>query len=946
MAVPYRRTLFFLFWASGLSGLTYEVIWTRMLTLIFGNTVYATATVLSVFMAGLALGSFYFGRFIDHRRDVLKIYAYLELGLGVYALLLPSILPQFTPLYTWIYREFGASYFSLSVVRFVLSFLALLIPTTLMGATLPVLSRYFIRSRGAVGRDVGLLYGLNTFGAVVGCFGAGFIFIFAIGVHKTAYMAAAINLLVGIATWVIQRRTAETELEQRRAEAKSKKKGKTVRSRKVLRLVLVGFGLSGLTALAYEVFWMRSLIAAMITDTYAFSAMLTTMLLGIALGSLIYSKFLDRPDNLLLKFGLLEIGIGLSAVILMWFLPKLGPLDVKIWDWAGAKATWSLGVGLYFLDTFTIMLIPALLMGMTFPLVSRIYTTNIERRGTSIGRIYAVNTLGAIFGSIVAGFVLIPTVGVIKGIIIMSFINLFVGSMIILSATQLTHATKRTLVVSFGALLLFVAVLLPKDIVARVFAQRRPGFQLIHIREGVTTTVTIYQHLQNLEKEIGANGYCVAGTNYMLRTTQKIQGHFPLLFHPDPQTVLTVGFGSGETAWTISQHGVKEIHAAEISPEVIEVSSKYFTETNHHITNNPILTVIIMDGKNYVLMTDKTYDVIMNDSIHPGLSGNGSLYTKEYFETCKAHLNPGGIMSSWIPLFQMSELDFRVLLKTFREVFPFTSVWFGNNCLNRHALLVGSPDPDFKIDFKLLEERMVDPAIQSSLKYIHIENAYDVLDCFVMGPQTVASYVGDAPLNTDDNAYLEFSTPRCPDSKYIWWQKIALFKEKRESVYPYLTNVGVSPEAQAQVQTTLQKYFDSTGFLLQGIMDKLKNNDSQAVSNYRKALLLNPDHRGIKRLIGNIVDFGLVPKPKTALEYLNNARLSYYKCDYEDSIELIKKALAIDSTLATAHFALGLNYQDLGLTDQACEAYKTSLTLDPELKLAKERLQQLSSGEK
>jgi spermidine synthase len=614
---------------------------------------------------------------------------------------------------------------------------------------------------------------------------------------------------------------------------------------------------------------------------------------------------------------------------------------VKILDWAGSPTAWFFDILLYFLDTFLVMLIPSLLMGMTFPLVSRIYTTNIDRRGTSIGRIYSVNTLGAIFGSLLAGFILIPTVGVIKGIIIMSFINLFVGSVIILVATQLSYSRKRNLIVGFGALLLLVVVLLPKDIMTRVFAYRKPGFKLIYIREGVTTTTTVYQDIQNLEKEIGANGYPVAGTNFMLRTTQKIQGHFPVLFHPDPQTVLTVGFGSGETAWTISLHNVKEINAVEISPEVIEASEKYFTEINHNIMKNPILTVIIMDGKNYVLMTKKRYDVIMNDSIHPGLSGNGSLYTKEYFEACRDLLNPNGIMSSWIPLFQMSDLDFRVLLKTFSEVFPFTSVWFGNNCLNRHALLIGSPNPDFKIDFSLLKKRMADLNIRKSLKEINIESEYDVLDCFVMGPQTIDRYVGDAPLNTDDNPYLEFSTPRSPDSKYIWWQKISLFKEMRENVYPYLTNVGVSPEAKAQVQTQLKKYFNSTAFLLQGLMDKLKGNDSKAITNYRKALLLNPDHGGIKRLISSIVDSRLVAKPKTASEYLNNAQMYYYKSDYKHSIELLQKALDLDSTLAIAYFALGLNYQEMGSLDKAYEAYKKSLVFDSNLEFAKKRLQEL-----
>lgn len=220
MNLPYRRTLFFLFWASGVIGLTYEVIWTRMLNLVFGNTVYATATVLTAFMAGLAIGSFAFGRFVDRRQDPLRVYAFLEIGLGFYAFLLP----QLTPLYKWIYQSFGATYYVLSLVRFVISCLLLLLPTILMGGTLPVMSRHFIRSRGTVGKDVGLLYGFNTFGAVVGCFWAGFIFIFTFGTQATAFLAAAINILVGFGALMIYTQSTPLPIQEEKNRTKPKKK--------------------------------------------------------------------------------------------------------------------------------------------------------------------------------------------------------------------------------------------------------------------------------------------------------------------------------------------------------------------------------------------------------------------------------------------------------------------------------------------------------------------------------------------------------------------------------------------------------------------------------------------------------------------------------------------------------------------------------------------------
>ena len=937
--VPYRKILFVLFLASGMCGLIYEVVWMRMLTVVFGNTVLATSTVLAVFMAGLALGSYSFGRIVDRRGDVLRLYAFLELGIGAYALILPLLLSAVTPLYVWIYRTYGTGHDVLGMIRFVVSFGLLLLPTICMGATLPVLTRYFIMSRNRIGKDVGLLYGLNTFGAVIGCFAAGFILIERLGVRQTVCCAAAINILIGI--FVLFLRTRERGTGTSGEVIHEEKTPGRVSSSGTLMFVLIGFALSGLAALAYEVLWTRSLVYVMATDTYSFSAMLTTFLFGLAVGSLIASRFADRKVNLILAFGLLEVAIGLLAVVGIPIMAVLMGLNEHMWRAGSFEAGWTLRAEIYFVDTFLVMFLPATLMGMTFPLVTKIFTPDIQKRGRSIGSVYAANTVGAIGGSFAGGFILIPFLGIQRSIALAASLNGLVGiGLLLLSKDRKLKFVKMAAI--FAAVVIIVAAFsLPHDIISKLFAEKKKGFDLVYFREGITTTTTVHEDTLTGELLLATNGISVAGTDFMLTTTQRIQGHLPLLLHKKPRTVLTVGFGSGETSWVITTHGVEKVDCVEISPEVVE-AARFFTEINHNILDNPIFTPIIMDGKNYVLMTETYYDVIMNDSIHPALAGNGSLYAKEYFTTCRDRLKPGGLMSSWIPLFGLSELDFKILLKTFQDVFPFTTLWYGTNCLNRHALLVGSSDPRFQIDLNTFSEPLADPVIQGNLGEIGLGDMFAVLSSFVMGPETIASYVGNAPLNTDNMPILEFSTPKTPDSRAVWRQKLLLLSQLRESVVPFLKTDELSSEE--QIPRILTDNFEATGHVIQGWIKDLEGDREGAVRRFQQALKLDPNRKGVSRYVRQYYEPLLNPLPASARELVNNAKIYYQMGEYERSIEMFRETLDLDPESGVAYYGLGMNYEALSDTSRAIEMYKKSLEIDPEVKIVQQRLRDLTSG--
>ena len=427
------------FFASGAAGLVHEIAWSRLLRLVMGNTTFTITTVLCAFMGGLALGSYWGGRIIDRRNDPLRVFAILECTIAIYCLILPLLIDIAEPLYRIVYQSYQqtqTTFYVLSLIRFAICGALLLIPATFMGATLPVLSRFFVQSSDRVGLSVGTLYAINTFGAVLGVAMTGFVLIPALGVTKTIYLACTLNALVGIIGYWLHRQTLswakKTHATQTPASTTQVDPPDfTSRyGRHALTILLIGYGVSGFAALAYEVAWSRILSMMIGSSVYAFSMMLTAFILGLALGSMIFARFVDRLKDPMFTLAIIEVGIGLSALAVV---PVFGELPFwvthmlsRIGDsfWLRQWSQFGLVIG--------IMLVPTILMGAAFPLASRIMIQSSSTVGRSIGSLYGCNTLGSILGTFLAGFVLIPSLGLQDTILLAVTANVMVGCAFIL----------------------------------------------------------------------------------------------------------------------------------------------------------------------------------------------------------------------------------------------------------------------------------------------------------------------------------------------------------------------------------------------------------------------------------------------------------------------------------------------------------------------------------
>ena len=953
-----------LFFLSGACGLIYEVAWMRMLRIVFGNTTFAVATILTSFMAGLALGSFFFGRFTDSHRYPLMIYGFQEVGIGLFALLYPLILPVLTSAYIPLYQQLTDSFYVFTLLRFVICFFVLIIPTFLMGGTLPVIGKLFINTYSRIGWGVGSLYGINTLGGVVGCLLAGFILLSQMGVKEATYLAAALNLFIGACAFLLYRTYDQRKVKSKANEDPEVAKGEGKAdgfSPAVLYTVVFIYFLSGFCSLAYEVLWTRILVFFLGSTVYAFTIMLTTFLCGISLGSVVFSFIADRFRFSISTLGILEILIGvLGAASLIQFGLLHGVIDRLL------GTSWESWVGAVFVGCFFVMFVPTFLMGMTFTLISKLYIKGLHTIGRGIGTLYSINTVGCIFGSFAAGFIIIPLLGITRAVVLIAMTNVAIGVVGVL-VDPVTRKRTRWLAATGGIIVAALTLgVVPFDKPAFLYRSslKKLG-KLLYSKEGATATVTVHQssvdpYTAQKVKTVYIDGVNVAGTSQMLRTTQKLQAHLPIVLFKasakrDPENVFIVGFGSGNSSYEVSLHEGVNVYCGELVADLSKTAT-YFVDMNHNIISNPRFQMLVGDARTTLLASTRHYDLIESDSIHPEI--NFDLYTEEYFRICRSKLAPNGMVSSWLPLFKLSDRDFRTILKTFQTVFPHASLWYAPVYANDHALLIGSLN-ELKIDFMKLQQVLANEKISSSLEEVGLDDIFTLLSCFVMGEEDIARYVEGSPSNTANHPYIAFYAPK---SSRINRESLESICSLRSSVYPLLFNMGDEKDA---IQAALDRRFGSTGHVMRGIGKQWFGGYDAAIKEYRQALQINPRDGNVENLLRQALhdDFILkgsyykekgdyqraVSMFKSALRQNprslwghNNLAAVYNNMEYyEGAIRESLEAIRIDPSCALSHYNLAFAYGSTGLLDKCRDSLEETLRIDPDMQAARDELKRL-----
>ena len=744
-----------------------------MLGLVFGATTLAVSTVLVAFMGGLALGSALAGRLGARIQRPLRVYGLFEIGIALYALAIPLLFALTDHAYVFIWQTFGGSFLVFSLLRFVLSSIVLLIPTTLMGATLPVLSAALLRSLSVPNAAITRLYTRNLIGAIGGSLLAGFVLLPALGVRWSIYFASIINVVIGVVAIIADRRvrTVETETATDTVEAEPE----TTASDKNFWF-LVAFA-SGFVTFSTQVAWNRILTMIVGSSTYAFSVTVALFLLGLSTGAFLVARLKFKAG---LRRAVIAVQL-LTVVSLVLSLTVINKIPILLIT-AGQRLqinTWSGLLTLQIVCIGFLVLLPAFLMGMVMPLVL-VWAGDRSKGGSVrlVGRAYAVNTIGAIAGAFGGGFILIPTVGTRSTILIAAAMCLIVAA-VSFQPKKGDRDIRRALAIGATVPAIFIIfVIAPRlrldvlsvgayDSLVRVIAKTRgsvadsagersgPGeHKLLMYEEGPTSTVTVRRDWDVTSMAI--NGRTNASDREDM-PTQVMLGQLPLLLAPNNKNGLIVGFASGVSVGAMLQSPIESLECVELERETI-AGSRFFEHVNNRPLTDPRLRLIIDDARTYLRVTPKRYDMIVSEPSHPWVPGVANLFTQEFFEMGRNRLSDGGVFVQWVQIYQLSTDSLRTVLATFHKVFPHVLVFRVEGATKgKDLLLLGSQTP---VNLDRLAERISDQKMATELARVNIRTADDVRGWFVCDETRLGPAVAGAVINTDDNMHVETTVPK------------------------------------------------------------------------------------------------------------------------------------------------------------------------------------------
>lgn len=733
-----------LLFASGIAGLIYQIVWIRQLSLVVGVDVHAVTTAVSAFFAGLALGGWLFGRIADRHGNALRLYAWLELAVLVLGIGATVALAHAAAPFAWLEQRAGLLAWALPLVL-------VMLPAAAMGGTLPVLMRALAPVMGRVGVQGGRLYAANTAGAIVGTLLAGFVLGPLLGMLGSAMVAGALNGAAALVAWWLASRTPAALADQAARPRDVAVAGDVVNG----RLALVLYAAAGGIALGYEVVWSQAIVQFISTRSFAFTVVLATYLAGLAIGSALAARYADRVRDPWGAFGLLVAGAGLVAlleVVLLgeWLLRAQGVLSA--WVQAQTASPLAAACATFALASLCVVFLPTLLLGAAFPFVLRV---GVDSRhvGAGVGSVVALNTLGGIAGSALAGFVLVPFIGLVHTLAMLAVAAGVVGVIAVALGSGVRPAA-RWAVPMLGVLAVIAAALAPADRLATLLARARGG-ELVFYEEGRGATVAVVEQSSphHRFRRLYIQGVSNSGDTMTSLRYMRLQALLPLIVHGGtPRATLVIGLGTGITAGaTLAWPGLERRVVAELLPPVARAVPKF--TGNFGVATDRRVEVRLRDGRRELLQSPQRYDLITLEPPPPSAAGVASLYSTDFYRLAAARLQPGGLVAQWLPLPTQNDEDTRMLVRSFLDVFPHAMLWTTEL---HEMMLVGSLSP-LTLDAARIRAGFAQPEVAAALQAVGVRSPAALLATWVTDRTGLDWYAADAPAVTDDRPRIEYA---------------------------------------------------------------------------------------------------------------------------------------------------------------------------------------------
>ncbi len=733
-----------LLFASGTAGLVYQVLWIKQLALVVGVDVHAVTIAVSAFFAGLALGSWLLGRVADRHARPLRLYAWLEIAVLVLAIGATLALARTAAPFAWLESRVG-------LLAWALPFALVILPAAAMGGTLPVLMRVLASRAGQVGTHGGRLYAANTAGAIAGTLLAGFVLIPWLGITGSALAAATLNGLAAAAALALASRAMPVE-----EAATAPASAQPARDAGDGRLALVLYAAAGGIALGYEVVWSQAIVQFISTRTFAFTVVLATYLAGLAIGSALAARRADRARDPWGAFAMLIAAAGLVALLEIVVLGEwLLQAQAAVSAWAQSATSNGLvaACASFTVAALCVVFVPTLLLGAAFPFVLRVGVDN-HRLGAGVGAVVALNTLGGIAGTAVAGFVLVPRIGLVHTLSLLAAGAGIVG-VIAVALGSGVHKLARWAVPMVALLAVIAAALAPADRLATLLARARGG-EMVFYEEGRGATVAVVKQssASHSFNRLYIQGVSNSGDTMTSLRYMRLQALLPLIVHSGtPRSALVIGLGTGITAGaTLPYPGLEQRVVAELLPPVLRAVSQF--QGNFGVAGDNRVDIRLRDGRRELLQSEQRYDLITLEPPPPSAAGVVNLYSTDFYRLAAARLQPGGLVAQWLPLPTQNDEDTRSLVRSFLDVFPHATLWTTEL---HEMMLVGSLSP-ITLDAARIRQRFAEPEVAAALRAVGVASPAALLATWVTDRAGLQRYAGDAPAVTDDRPRIEYAT--------------------------------------------------------------------------------------------------------------------------------------------------------------------------------------------
>lgn len=718
---------------SGCAALIYEVVWLQMLQFVTGSSAVSMAVLLGTFMGGMFLGSLALPRAVAAGWNPLRVFALIEAGIGALAVAVLFAMPLVGRLYL---ASLGRGFPDL-LLRAAAAAVCLLPPTVLMGASMPAIARWLETSREGISR-IGSFYAANIGGAVAGCLIAGFYLLRIYDMETATFVGVGINWTVAAtALWAARRPRGATAAATFEPLAGSP-------------AIYAVIALSGLCALGAEVVWTRVLSLMFGATVYTFSIILAVFLAGLGAGSGAASWAIPRIASPRAALAWCQAALTAAALWSAWMMAA----QLPYWH---VPSTLGAIFAFDFLRTASAILPAALLWGASFPLALASAARRDRDPAALVGRIYAANTLGAIAGAVGFSLLLIPAIGTGHSVRVLIALSATAGCIAVWPRSKMLASACLAAGIAFAA----AAPGVPWEVIAygRQITGRLSDSRLLYRGEGRNASVAVSEHDNIRVFHVSGKVEASNGPNDL--RLERILGHIPALLHPRPRKVLVVGCGAGITAGSFLPYpDLERMVICEIEPLIPKVVARYFGRENYDVVNNPRVEIVYDDARHYVFTTGEKFDVITSDPIHPWVKGAATLYTREYFELCKRHLNPGGIVTQWVPLYESTPEVVKSEVATFFEVFPQGIVW-GNDTITEEGydLVLFGQEGGTRIDLDGLQRRLEQPGyagVARSLREVGFPTAISLLSTYAGRGPELQPWLRGAQINRDRNLRLQY----------------------------------------------------------------------------------------------------------------------------------------------------------------------------------------------